>query len=131
MSAITALVLKDGASTPVDTTFSPRNVQSLNGKTILPTTWVAKGEYVLLDKSVTLSTTINGNKTSVTRGQVKVPKAVANVNGDIIEEALFSFDFRIPPHFTESDKQHVLAFAKNLIANAVVTAAVVNDEVIY
>lgn len=132
---ITALVLKDGASTPIDHTFAPRNPQTLNGKDVIPTRWVEPGSVILLDKLVTLSTISNGNKTNVTRGQVKVPAVISAsqgcCTGDTYTEGLFSFDFRIPPLYTEQQKKDLLALAQNLLKSQVLSDAVVKGEVVY
>lgn len=132
---ISALVLIDGASTPLNHTFAPRNPQSLNGSNIIPTRWVEPGTVMLLDKVVTLSTTVNGNKTGVTRGQVKVPSVISAAQGcctgDTYEEGLFTFDFRVPPLYTGQQRKDLLAYAISLLSQTVVSDAVIKGEVVY
>lgn len=133
---INTLSLKDGASTPIVHTFVPRNVQSMDGKGgVLPTLWSEPGATLLLNKNVTLSTVVNGNKTTVTRGQVKVPTVTPAKEGccttDTYSDGLFSFDFRIPPLYTEAEKANLLAFAASLLQDAVIKDAVIKGEVVY
>lgn len=132
---INALTLKDGASTPADHIFAPRNPQSLNGSNIIPTRWSEPGSVMLLDKVATLSTAVNGNKVGVTRGQVKVPTVISAAQGcctgDTYEEGLFSFDFRIPPLYTEQQRKDLLAYAISFLSQTVINDAVVKGEVVY
>lgn len=132
---ITSLTLKDGASTPKDHIFAPRNPQSLNGKDVIPARWSEPGTVMLLDKAVTLSQSVNGNKTSITRGQLKVPSVIPAADGcctsDAYFDGLFSFDFRIPPLYTTSQRADLLALAISLLGQAVVSDAVLKGEVVY
>lgn len=134
---IDAIVLKDGQSTPVNHTFAPMQVQSFkNDGTVIPASWKEAGITFAADKTVTLSNSLNGNKVSVTRGKVQLPKVISAPEscctaGSIIEESSFSFEFKIPRSFTSAERADLYAYTVAYLNLAIVKDAVLNNERVY
>lgn len=139
MTAIAALTLNDGAGTPVAHTFNPVNIDvagvarwaDRSGGIALgfpvvsfamrnPTK--ASRSYKITAKVVTpvLEITSPSTGTGIQPAPTKAYDLIANV------------EFVLPERSTLQERKHILAYAKNYLANAsVFTAAVENFESIY
>lgn len=138
MTAIAALTLADGASTPANHTFNPVNIDSSGvakwadrsggialGYPVVtlsirnPT--VASRNYKIFGKVVTpvLEVTSPSTATGIQPAPTKAYDLIAN------------FDLVLPERSTLQQRKDVLAYLKNVMAHAVITSAVQDFESVY
>lgn len=134
MSAITAITLADGQTTPANHQFAPAMPQ--------------QGDNFAQWRSIS-DTLVDGKQLSlrvrklttgyVVEGQVKAPVTAllpenCCVPSNVPQVAytnIFDFKFRLPLAGTTATRKDILAFAKNFLSNAAITAAVTNLEVVW
>lgn len=133
MSAITALTLADGQTTPVNHTFSPYQPQSGSN----PATWLEKTAtsptgYWRLTQSVLK----NGNGVYKVKVFVGIPILASVPAGCCVDSNtpvvsytdICNIEFSIPAGSTVAQRKDILAIAKNYLASAVASSAVVDLE---
>lgn len=137
MAAIATLALNDGASTPVSHNFDPVNIVGDLAS------WADRSGGIALGfPKITHSLrTPNGNSRNY-RLQVKVVTPVLEVTSPSTStgiqpaptkayDLLANIEFVLPERSTLQQRKDVLAFAKNLLSNTVVTSAVNDFESVY
>lgn len=138
MSAIASLVINDGQATPVAHTFSPVNIDSLGIANYAD----RSGGIAIGYPRVSLLVR-EPSKTS------RVYKVTAKVTTPILEQTSPStatgiqpaptkaydltcvVDMMLPERSTLAQRKDLLAYVKNLLANAVMTSAVQDFEAVY
>jgi hypothetical protein len=139
MTAIAALTLADGQATPVNHTFAPVNID-VNGVA----RWADRSSGIALGFPVissSLRVPSKGSRNYKLTMKVALPvleqTSASTATG--IQPAptkaydlLFNCEFVLPERSTLAQRNDILAYAKNLLANAgVVTAAIQNFESVY
>lgn len=129
MTAFAAIILDDGAATPVAHTFNPSAIDP---------TGVAKlfEAASTFDERSALSLSVRLPKVggTVARVMTKVMIPVldtASTPPKKIGECIFTGEFVIPKQVDADTRKNLLAYAKNYLADASVVAAVENLESIY
>lgn len=121
MTAITNLVVKNGASTPADITFAAVTPASGFGAIAL---WqVIAGAARSMYKSFSLSVNRNANGTTITKTKLVCPSYYTDpVTGlpVLLSQAEVNVDVRVPKNFPTADLDDVAAFAGNLITTTLV-----------
>lgn len=146
MPALGNLVINDGATAPVAHTFKPimldangiaHYADQISGVPI----GYARVTVNVKQAPATLAPGSNA-KSTVNRVRFKVEVPVLEVTspstGSGIQPAptvayttMASLEFVIPTRTAELDRKHILAYAKNLLSNALATDLVVNMEAVY
>lgn len=119
MSKQTNLVVKNGASTPVDVTFTA--VTPSSGFGTLAIWQVISGAARSMYRTFTSETRVNSNGTTVVTTKLTVPSFYTDpVTGlpVALEAAEVHARVRIPKNFPVSDIDDVAAFAGNLLSTA-------------
>lgn len=127
MSQIANIVLKNGAATPADVTFTP--VQPMNGES--PAHWSLRNDILLQARQdIRLSIQENGNGTTRVRGSVTMPVTRTDAASalSVLHKNLFNFEFVLPSTSGVADRKDIAAYAKNFLALSVVQDAVINFE---
>lgn len=138
MAAIAALTLADGQATPVSRTFSPENIDAAG---------VAKykdrsGGIALGYPTVSLGIRPPSKDSRLYRVTVKIATPVLEVTSPstltgiqpaptLAYTPLFTGEFVLSERSTLAERKNLLAFVKNMLANAVVTSAVHDFESVY
>lgn len=137
MAAIATLVLADGATTPVNHNFDPVNISGDIAK------WSDRAGGIALGYPTITQSLRNPSATSRNyRLQIKVVTPVLEVTSPSTStgiqpaptkayDLLANIEFVLPERSTQQQRKDVLAFVKNMLANAVVTNAVNNFESVY
>jgi hypothetical protein len=139
MTAIAALTLADGATTPVNHTFSPVNIDQAG-----VARWADRAGGVALGFPVVSFSMRNPTKSS------RNYRITAKVNVPVLEQTspstatgiqpaptkaydlIFNGEFILPERSTAQQRKDLLAYVKNYFANAaVIPAAVENFESVY
>lgn len=136
MSSIKNIVLKDGLATPVDHTFVPNSAQKANE----PAVWLEKSAgsplgYFRITAKVDAQTT-KASKVSIV---ISTPHlAVSGQNccvGQNTPQVSYTefanLSFSLPPSSTVQTRTDILAYAKNLLANADIAKMVIDLEPAY
>lgn len=133
MAQIANIVVNDGTTpTPVSRTFEP--LTSQNGFTA-PAEWLEKSTGVMSGfrrMSLLVKPRVSNVKTKTTI-QIVVPYETV-VNGQTVwspSPNRVSISFDVQDNCSDQDKLHLLAFARNLLANQVITDAVKNMSPAY
>lgn len=140
MPIIAALTLADGAATPVNHTFGPSTQKDGIQRYYDRVTGIAVGF-----PAVTLSLREPTQKNSAQRNyrytaKVSVPtleqSSPSTSSGfqpapTKAYECIANVEFVIPERSTDAERKNLLAYVKNLLANAVVTAGVITLEPVY
>lgn len=138
MTAIAALTINDGKATPVAHTFSPVNIDQ---------TGVAKwadrsGGIAIGYPTVSFSMRMPNKASRMYRVTAKVVLPVLEQTSASTAtgiqpaptkayDLLCNVEFVLPERSTLDQRKDVIAYAKNYIANAVLTEAVLNFESVY
>lgn len=130
MGAVAALTIADGATTPINRSFVPTR-ESSDGFIYLDK---SSGLVVSYNKIVLGTKLPNDRSTGERNFRIKVgahvPIAEALPDNPTLYKlaytARFGGEFVIPERATQQDRKHLLAFVKNLMANAVVNSLVVD-----
>lgn len=129
------IVIKDGATTPTDHTFTPYTPQMGSLKSVTPAVWYERsGTSPLGWRRITMSVEVNVSGISKVRIVISDPVLAAidnnccvDANTPVVSYTDFAnIVFSLPFKATESNRKDILAFAKNLLGNSVVTDAIVN-----
>lgn len=129
MGQIANLILKDGASTSVDVTFSPQMPQV--GET--PAQWLNKDALSPIGyRKVTVFVKAQVSGMSKVTIKIEDPK-LSTVDAIPTVGYFTSFigTFNLPATSRMQDRKDILAFAKNLLGHAVLASAVVDLEPVY
>lgn len=130
------ITIKDGQATPVDHVFNPKG-QTQNGN-----------EYVFRDTKsgvvefgqiqITLSRRPDSSSSNTEKVELKIqrPEVVTQTVNGVSQSAvaysdLFTGSFTVSKTSTAQNRTDLLAYAKNLLGTAFVTAMVVNGETIW
>lgn len=138
MAAIAALTLADGQATPVNHTFNPVNIDATGvarwadrvggiaiGYPVVsvslrsPTKDSRAYKLVIKVVSPTLEVTSPSTSTGIQPAPTKA------------YDCIFSGEMVLPERSTQAQRKDLLAFVKNMLANAVVTNAVNDFESVY
>jgi hypothetical protein len=133
MAQIANIIVNDGTTpTPVSRTFEP--LTSQNGFTA-PAEWLEKSNGVMSGfrrMSLLVKPRVSNVKTKTTI-QIVVPYQTV-VNGQTVwapSPNRVNISFDVQDDSSDQDKLHLLAFARNLLANQVITDAVKNMSPAY
>jgi len=96
-------------------------------------TWLAAGASFDASRALTFSLALPTSKSTRSRIKVKVMIPIMDVTNALLkkDELLFTGEFVVPKTSTLLQRQDLLAFAKNFLANALVTNAVQSNESVY
>lgn len=138
MAAIAALTLADGKATPVNHTFSPENIDAAG---------VAKykdrsGGIALGYPTVSIGIRQPSKSSRLYRVTVKIATPILEVTSPststgiqpaptLAYTPLFTGEFVLSERSTLAERKDLLAYVKNMLANAVVTSAVHDFESVY
>jgi hypothetical protein len=115
------LVINNGAGTPVAKTFSLYNPSAGDNAVAL---WKLKeGTIASVFPQITTSARKTGNSSRKMQGKLRLPSSYTDtVTGLTKVGSAFEFDFSasVPDDFPEALKNDAVAFAKNLIAHALI-----------
>lgn len=138
MSAIAALTLNDGATTPVAHTFNPVSIDSVG-----VAKWADRVGGIALGFPMVSFALRSPSKTS------RNYKLTAKVWTPILEvtspstatgiqpaptkayDILATIEIVLPERSTVAERKNLIAYLKNFLANAVITSAVENLETVY
>jgi len=138
MSAIAALTLADGATTPVNHTFSPVNIDQAG-----VAKWADRSGGIALGFPVVSLSLRNPSKTSRNfRLTAKVVTPVLEVTSPstatgiqpaptLAYNVVANIDITLPERSTQQQRKDLSAFMKNFLANGVITNAIENFESVY
>jgi hypothetical protein len=129
MPAITSIILADGQNTPVNKTFEVVTAQQ---GADAPAVWAERsgGTYASF-KNMTMSVRRAQNSTS-TKVVLRIKDPTVDpVTGAVKLNTLVAIDFTLPDAANLQNRKDILAYAKNLLANAVVADAVHNMSPAY
>ena len=129
MSQILNVILKDGATTPADHTFTPVTPQFGTS----PAEWREKNVSIRLgDKVLMLSTVIGNTGTRKTKGSMALPE-IATINGKptVIGISRFNFEVIVPEGVNLQSTKDIAAFFKNFAALDIVRLAIIDGEIVY
>lgn len=136
MGQISTLTLNDGQTTPVAHTFVPANPQSGSESA----TWYDKSVGTPLGyRKISLKVLFQPSGISRVKIIIADPILVDPSDGCCVTQntaavAYTDFahlEFTVPWQSTQANRKDILAYAKNLLANAVVTSAVVDLEPVW
>jgi len=142
MTAIAAIVINDGVATPVAHTFAPVTATDRNGVA----QWadrsggIAVGFPVLTFSSRLPSKAAGPNRAYKVTAKVVLPvlDITSPSTGTGVQPApsvgyslIGTCEFSLPERSTLAQRKDLLAFVKNYLANAVVTAGVQDFETVY
>lgn len=138
MTAIAALTLADGAAVPVNHTFNPVNIDALGiAKWADRVGGIALG-YPVVTLSMRQPNKANRNYKLVVKVVTPVLEQTSQSTGTGIAPApTKAYDLTsvtevvLPERSTLAQRKDLIAFHRNMFANAVITAAVENFESIY
>lgn len=138
MSAIAALTLADGQATPVNHTFNPVNIDSAG-----IAKWADRSGGIALGYPVVTFSLRSPTKTSRNfKLTAKVVTPILEVTSPSTStgiqpaptkayDLLATIDMVLPERSSVAQRKDLLAFLKNFLANAVMTAAVENQETVF
>ena len=138
MTAIAALTLADGQTTPANHTFNPVNIDQAG-----VAKWADRSGGIALGFPVVTFSMRNPSKTSrnyKVMGKVVVPvlEVTSPSTASGIQPAptlaynlTFNFDMVLPERSTLAQRNDLLAYSKNVLSHAVISAAVQSFESVY
>lgn len=135
MAVIAIINLLDGQATPVSKTFVP--FSTMNGD--LPAIWYEKSAGTITGfRKITLSIRQAASATKV-RFVISDPVLASVAAGCCVDSNtpivsytdLANIEFSLPKGSTVANRKDILAYAKNLLANAVATSAIVDLEPVW
>jgi hypothetical protein len=130
MTAFAAIVLEDGADTPVEHTFSPSGIDT-NGVARL----YEANETGSLDSrfAISLGVSLPKNGSQVARVTAKVVMPVMDSENELVKtgELIGTVAFVLPKTATLPQRADILALVANFLADPSVVAAVQDLESIY
>jgi hypothetical protein len=130
MTAFAAIVLEDGADTPVEHTFSPSGIDS-NGVARL----YEAAETGSLDSrfAISLGVSLPKNGSQVARVTAKVVMPTMDTENELVKtgELIGTVAFVLPKTATLAQRADILALVANFLADPSVVAAVQDLESIY
>lgn len=138
MSAIANILLADGLATPVVHTFNPVRIDPMG-----VASWADRAGGIALGYPVVTFNLRPPTKASrVYKVTGKVVTPVLEVTSPSTSTGIqpaptkaydltFNFDFILPERSTLAQRKDALAYAKNILASAVVTSAVNDFEAVY
>jgi len=138
MSAIASLTLNDGASTPVTHTFAPVKIDPAG-----IAKWADRSGGIALGYPVITMSLREPSKTSrnyklmakvvVPTLEVTSPSTSTGIQPAPTKayDCLATVEMVFPERTTLAERKNLSAFVKNLLSNAVTTAAVENFEAVY
>lgn len=137
MSAITPIVLNDGSATPVARTFSPVDLKNDIAKWADRSGGIAIG-YPKLTMSLSEPTATRRNykltlKVVTPVLEITSPSTATGIQPQPTKayDLISNHEFVLPERSSLAQRKDILAFAKNLLSDANVIAAVQNFEAIY
>lgn len=131
MPAIGNVVISDGQSTPVARTFSPITTDGNVSRWADRSGGVPAGYKILQASQKDPS---NGARNARMQFEIVLPTVVTDpVTGKdyVARTTRFNCEFVLPESSVLQERKDILAFAKNLLADAVTTAVVTNSEHVY
>lgn len=138
MTAIAALTLNDGQATPVAHSFNPVNIDAVG-----VAKWADRSGGIALGYPAVTMSLRNPTKGSRNyRLTMKVVTPVLEVTSPSTAtgiqpaptkayDLLATMEFVLPERSTLAQRKDILAYVKNMLANAVVTSAVQDFESVY
>lgn len=117
------IVINNGAGTPVPKTFSLYAPSA--GDNSVATWKLKEGTIASVFPTITTSARSTGNQSRKMQGKLRLPSSYTDtVTGLTRVGSGFEFDFSasVPDDFPEVLKADAIAFAKNLVANAIIQA---------
>lgn len=138
MSAIAPLTIADGKATPVTHTFSPVNIDQQGVARFADRSGGVAIGYPVISQS--LRAPVKGSRNYRLTAKVVVPvlEQTSPSTATGIQPAptkaydlAFNCEFILPERSSAADRKDILAYAKNYLANAVMTNAVIDFESIY
>jgi len=138
MTAIAALTLADGQATPVNHTFNPVDIVAGVSKWADRSGGIALG-YPVVTFSMRQPTKASRNYRVTAKVVTPILEQTSASTATGIQPAptkaydlIFTSEFVLPERSTLAQRNDILAFAKNFLANAsVMTAAIQNFESVY
>jgi hypothetical protein len=138
MAAQGNLVLANGEATPVNKTFSPRGVRQDAAVGMLASYADITGGIAIGFPTVTLSVRSSASKTDVDkRVMTPVLEVVSGSDGGYTPSPKVAYtlmsreQFVLPARSTTAERKNILAFSKNMNADAVMQNAVWNLEAVW
>lgn len=140
MTAIAALSLLDGQATPVAHTFSPVTIKDGIAWWADRSTGISVGFPTVTFSSKQPQKTANGSKNYKVTLKVTLPvlEQTSPSTGTGIQPAptkgydlIANLEFVLPERSTLAQRKDILAYAKNLMSNALVTAGVQDFETVF
>ena len=135
MALQASLVINDGQTTPVATTFSPNGSVPIQGGALVAT-WMNKASGISIGfPKITLSVRL-GSTINEVRKKIVLPtlETISGSDGGytpspkVAYEVMSDETFKLPVRSVLQNRKDVLAFSKNMNADAVMTNAVHNYE---
>lgn len=126
MSQMATLTLADGQSTPVNHTYSV--VSSQQGATN-PATWAERSAGTMLGE-IKLTQLVSQSASS-RKVTYRFTKPTLNGDGTLSHQSFVSMTFVTSDKESLQGRKDVLAYMKNLLANAIATSAIVDGEPAY
>lgn len=138
MSAISSITLADGQATPVSHTFAPLAITGTLAEWVDRASGIAIGYPTL---SVNLRRPLK-NEARVYKATVKIVAPVLEVTSPSTAtgiqpaptkafDLVFNGEFLLPERATKLQKADIIAYAKNLMANAVMKSLIEDLETVY
>lgn len=137
MPTFAAITINDGASTPVARTFAPKTLIGTEAKFVDRSSGITVGfPELMVNQSMPSKTSkIHKVRLKLTMPVMEVVNS-STYNG-ITPAPTKAFDmtfdgtFFLPERSSLQDRKHIMALAKNALANALLTALVETQETIY
>lgn len=138
MTAIAALTIADGQATPANHTFSPVNIDASGvAKWADRSGGIAVG-FPTITHSVRAPSKTSRNYRATVKVALPVLEQTSASTASGIQPAptkafdlICNVEFILPERSTLSQRSDILAYAKNVLANAIVTQAVQSFESVY
>lgn len=119
---IASLTLADGQPEPTAHVFS---VSSAQQGTSVPASWDDRsGDMISGYSNITMSVRKTAN--SSYKVQMRITDPTLDTLGTVVHKTLCVIDFTLPVTSTLQNRKDILAYARNLLANAIVVDAVHN-----
>lgn len=138
MSAFAPIVLADGATTPVNHTFSPVNIDVAGVAKLADRSGGISVGFPVVSLSVRNPSKTSKNYRVTVKVVVPTLEVTSASTGTGIQPAptkaydiLSTLEFVLPERSTLLERQHIYAYMKNFLANTNVSNAVTTFEAIY
>lgn len=137
MPSFSSLTINDGQATPVAHTFAPGTLVGTEAKYIDRSTGITVGFPV-----ITANVSLPSKQSKMTKVRLKVVAPILEVVNSSTYSGItpaptraydMTFDgtFFLPERSSLAQRKDILAYAKNLLANALVTSLVETQETVY